>query len=109
MHTDRFKFRIWNGEQMVSPDYITRDGYGHWKENSIPTSSNKLMQCAGLKDIEGRLIYEGDLLIMSKHSDGKSCEVTWNAGCYCCFPFGTLEAALPYCKIVGNIYETIQK
>lgn len=33
----------------------------------------------------------------------------WDRGCYCCFPFGTLEAALPYCKIIGNIYEGIQE
>lgn len=59
---DRFKFRVWNGEQMVSPDYIARDGYAHWKEDSIPNSSNKLMQCTGIKDMEGNLVYEGDIL-----------------------------------------------
>lgn len=68
MNQDRFKFRIWNGEQMVSPDYITRDGYAHWKEDSIPNSSNKLMQCTGLKDIEGNLVYEGDLVRLMNES-----------------------------------------
>ncbi len=62
MNQDRFKFRVWNGEQMVSPDYITRDGCAHWKEDSIPNSSNKLMQCTGIKDMEGNLVYEGDVI-----------------------------------------------
>lgn len=56
------KFRAWNGETMISPDYITRDGVGHWKEDSIPTSSKKIMQYTGLKDCNGVEIYEGDLL-----------------------------------------------
>tara|TARA_R110002167_G_scaffold290181_4_gene495223 strand:+ start:309 stop:704 length:396 start_codon:yes stop_codon:yes gene_type:complete len=56
------KFRAWNGEQMVSPDYITRDGIGYWKENSIPSYSTDLMQFTGLKDKNELDIYEGDEL-----------------------------------------------
>jgi uncharacterized phage protein (TIGR01671 family) len=56
------KFRAWNGEEMISPDYITRDGYGYWKENSILTTSKELMQYTGLKDKNGKEIYEGDIV-----------------------------------------------
>jgi uncharacterized phage protein (TIGR01671 family) len=56
------KFRVWNGVQMVSPDYITRDGIAWWKENSIPTSSDKLMQFTRLSDKNGKEIYEGDIV-----------------------------------------------
>lgn len=56
------KFRAWDGEQMVSPDHIDREGRGWWRENSIPTSSTDLMQYTGLKDKNGREIYEGDIL-----------------------------------------------
>jgi len=56
------RFRVWNGEQMVSPDYIDRDGIAHWKENSIPETSADLMQFTGLKDKNGKEIYEGDIV-----------------------------------------------
>lgn len=58
------KFRAWNGEQMISPDYIDREGVAHWKENSIPemASGDKVMQYTGLRDKHGKEIYEGDVV-----------------------------------------------
>lgn len=58
----KIKVRVWNGEQMVSPDYIDRDGVAHWKENSIPCSSKDTMLFTGLKDKKGREIFEGDIV-----------------------------------------------
>lgn len=62
MEKREIKFRCWNGEQMVSPDYIDRSGIAYWKENSIPTCDGNLMQYTGLKDKNGKEIYEGDIL-----------------------------------------------
>ena len=56
------KFRAWTGEQMVSPDYIARDSVAFWKENNIPTSSDKVMQFTGLLDKNGKEVFEGDIL-----------------------------------------------
>lgn len=68
------KFRAWNGEQMVSPDYIDREGLAWWKENSIPTCIKEIMQYTGLKDKNGKEIYEGDILL---HATSKRMVVEW--------------------------------
>lgn len=79
------KFRAWNGEEMISPDYITRDGYGYWKENSIPTTSKELMQYTGLKDKNGKEIYEGDVIKFHtgmKYRDSVNMKICFNQGCF---------------------------
>jgi uncharacterized phage protein (TIGR01671 family) len=65
------KFRAWDGEKMVSPDYIDRKGVAHWKENSIPTYSNNVMQFTGLEDKNGTPIYEGDIVKTKYYGEDK--------------------------------------
>lgn len=98
------KFRCWNGEDMISPDYITRDGRGCWTENSIPTSSDKLMQFTGLLDKNGKEIYEGDVCV---NAFGDKHEVFWTGGA---FLFGDKERfwflnQVVDIEVIGNIYE----
>lgn len=106
------KFRVWNGEQMVCPDYIDRNGRAWWKENSIPTSSDKVMQFTGLHDKNGREIWEGDriniLLNGLLYTDVK---VIFNECCFClCLMsngnpyYPCLNEASDY-EIIGNIWE----
>lgn len=95
------KFRVWDGEQMISPDYIDRDGSAHWKSNSIPQQSDKLMQCTGLRDTNDQLIYEDDII-----KDGDIITVVkWSNAIAAFVSNPGTSKAWPDCEVIGNIYE----
>ncbi|WP_099072734.1 YopX family protein [Nostoc linckia] len=58
------KFRAWNGEEMVSPDFIDRLGRANWKENSVPEITDRVMQFTEINDKNGVEIYERDIVSM---------------------------------------------
>ena len=65
---DRFKFRAWDGRQMIyfGDGVITPDSNGKigiffpMLSDNFSLKKIDIMQCTGLKDINGKLIYEGD-------------------------------------------------
>ena len=114
MKKREIKFRAWDGEQMISPDYIDRKGFACWKENSIPTSTDRVMQYTGLKDKNGKEIYEGDIVKdglsprvvefkqhqSSSYGHGDS-STTWYTG-FAFYFWGGLEGDV---EVIGNIHE----
>ena len=76
MQNNRLKFRSWDGEKMISPDYIDRNGIAYWKENSVTETSKNVMQFTGLKDKNGKEIYESDRITVN----GSEYTVEWRGG-----------------------------
>ncbi len=96
------KFRAWDGEQMVSPDYVDRNGVGWWKENSIPTQSNQVMQFTGLHDKNGKEIYEGDIVSFTQTYIAP-CAVYWNKEMTGFYPL--ISERSKNLTVIGNIHE----
>ena len=108
---DRFKFRVWTGTQMLSDVAVCNGVYvrADWSE----CEDFIVMQCTGLKDKNGKLIYEGDIVnIKYIRPDGfeirKKCKIEF--GYYSFWLYYKCGASLLYkedCtyEVIGNIYE----
>ena len=109
---DRFKFRYWNrnGNEMIAVNFIHCENCLYSYANSCVLNDRYVMQCTGLKDKSGNLIYEGDIVSI----EGETCTIEWsedNAGfvARCRTPNHLDYDIYGFCdvemEILGNIYE----
>lgn len=113
---DRFKFRFWHKPTNKMLDCYgfnehctfanTLDGIGT-EYNPCATKDCELMQSTGLKDKNGKLIYEGDIV----KQNNTTYSVNWFNGSFC---FKDILNGKNYTvefvmsekqEVIGNIYE----
>jgi len=107
------KFRAWDKERKVmencisiNPFFVSDCDRRTWKHNEV-----ELMQYTGLKDRNGKEIYEGDIVqIPLNIKEYFNCEVKFNDGCFDVIQGNFRDYLKVYIanrcvKVIGNVHE----
>ena len=117
MTNSRFKFRAWDGEIILTEDFAVTWDSAFYNISCATFSDNiVIMQCTGLKDKNGKLIYESDIVkYIDKAGKNQIGVINWREFCYFVNALGGDDEGnqdielhpdyLQNIEVIGNIYE----
>lgn len=107
MENLRFKFRAWHkaDEKMYEVyGFAQNKWFLKGKQFPMPNGAVVIMQYTGLKDRNGKEIYEGDIILFNNFGDTLD-KVVYSPGCFHTSGGGYLLDEIREIEVIGNIYE----
>lgn len=107
---DRFQFRVWKGKENRMVYNVTHLNPLLLDERINPENKhNVTMQCTGLKDKNGKLIYEGDIIQIQGDRSKAKVEYNLEKGMFLLVgkkyaPSAFMTIRKDYWEVIGNIY-----
>ena len=106
MNTNRFKFRVWDkAEKEYLQEGALIDSRTGFIVGYLDADCFIVEQCTGLKDRNGKLIYEGDVVRTVTGMIGEVRFIEHLAGFYARFMDATFCNIVSSQEIIGNIHE----
>lgn len=121
MNLDRLKYRYWQHTDWHNENSPLEAVYCNIVDGCDPTIAVSDFEfCTGLKDKNGNLIYEGDIVSFIKQrgyytQKGTICTIEFGVFRFCGFgwrnrpeydvEFALTESAAKKCEIIGNIHQ----